>query len=209
MPHWREEYAAALAARDRREQANGALYDAYTKLADRTSALAAAPRATGPSPPTAHKVSSEAQRSIPSPITTKKQLSAEPGTHLTDLLNATRTDLSEAQRSRSELQDRLNRITTEVEKLRKKSGQDGRRISALESERVHLQLRLKDRDEELRGKAKLLEDFQDEMATLNLQLNMAEERSTRFQRENQELVDRWMARMGQEAEAMNDASKFS
>lgn len=47
------------------------------------------------------------------------------------------------------------------------------------------------------------------MATLNLQLNMAEERSTRFQRENQELVDRWMARMGQEAEAMNDASKFS
>lgn len=76
---------------------------------------------------------------------------------MTELLDATRADLSEAQRSRSELQDRLNRITTEVEKLRKKSGQDGRRISALESERVHLQLRLKDRDEELRGKAKLLE----------------------------------------------------
>ncbi|KAJ5620624.1 hypothetical protein N7510_004608 [Penicillium lagena] len=209
MPHWREEYAAALAARDRREKANSALYDAYTKLADRTSALAAPPRGTGPSSPATHKPSSDAQRSISSPITTKKQLSAEPGTPLADLLNATRTDLSEAQRSRSELQDRLNRITTEAEKLRKKSSQDSRRISALESERVHLQLRLKDRDEELRGKAKLLEDFQDEMATLNLQLNMAEERSTRFQHENQELVDRWMARMGQEAEAMNDASKFS
>jgi hypothetical protein len=47
------------------------------------------------------------------------------------------------------------------------------------------------------------------MATLNLQLNMAEEKSTRLQKENQDLVDRWMARMGQEAEAMNDASKFS
>lgn len=47
------------------------------------------------------------------------------------------------------------------------------------------------------------------MATLNLQLNMAEERSTRLQKENQDLVDRWMARMGQEAEAMNEASKFS
>jgi hypothetical protein len=38
---------------------------------------------------------------------------------------------------------------------------------------------------------------------------MAEERSSRLQRENQELIDRWMARMGREAEAMNDASKFS
>jgi hypothetical protein len=47
------------------------------------------------------------------------------------------------------------------------------------------------------------------LATLNLQLNMAEDKSNRLQRENQELVDRWMARMGKEAEAMNDASKFS
>lgn len=95
---------------------------------------------------------------------------------------------------------------------------------------MQLQLRLKDRDEELRGKAKLLDvgykalivwlyvhatdsfapqDFQDELASLNLQLNMAEEQSNRLQRENQELVDRWMARMGKEAEAMNEASKYS
>jgi hypothetical protein len=47
------------------------------------------------------------------------------------------------------------------------------------------------------------------MATLNLQLNMAEDRSTRLQKENQDLVDRWMARMGLEADAMNKASKFS
>lgn len=53
------------------------------------------------------------------------------------------------------------------------------------------------------------QDFQDELASLNLQLNMAEEQSNRLQRENQELVDRWMARMGKEAEAMNEASKYS
>lgn len=161
----------------------------------------------------------------------KNQPATETGLSPTDLLNATRADLSEAQRARSELQERLNRVSTEVEKLRKKSTQDARRVSALENERARLQLGLKDRDEELRGKAKLLEvggrhgllwlaterftevwpiqDFQDEMATLNLQLNMAEERSTRFQRENQELVDRWMARMGKEVDAMNDASEYS
>jgi hypothetical protein len=38
---------------------------------------------------------------------------------------------------------------------------------------------------------------------------MAEERSNRLQKENQELVDRWMARMGKEADAMNDAYQFS
>lgn len=43
---------------------------------------------------------------------------------------------------------------------------------------------------------------------MNLQLNMAEDRSNRLQKENQELIDRWMARMGQEADAMNEASKF-
>jgi hypothetical protein len=47
------------------------------------------------------------------------------------------------------------------------------------------------------------------MLSLNLQLNMAEQRSKRLQAENKELIDRWMARMGQEAEALNDASLFS
>lgn len=49
----------------------------------------------------------------------------------------------------------------------------------------------------------------DETVSLTLQLNMAEERSRKLERENQELVDRWMARMGQEADAMNNASRFS
>lgn len=53
------------------------------------------------------------------------------------------------------------------------------------------------------------QDFQDEIAALNLQVNMAEQKATKLERENKELVERWMARMGQEADAMNDASKFS
>lgn len=47
------------------------------------------------------------------------------------------------------------------------------------------------------------------MVSLTLQLNMAEEQSRKLRQENKELVDRWMARMGQEADAMNDKSKFS
>ncbi|KAJ5939156.1 hypothetical protein N7466_002290 [Penicillium verhagenii] len=201
MAHWREEYLAALAVRDQREKANVALYDAYTRLADRTATLKS-PIATAASPAVDQNSSAprESHRSASS---------GAPGLSPAELLDTARADLSEAQRFRSELQDKFNRVTTEVEKLRKRNSQDARRINSLESERLHLSSRLKDRDEELRGKAKLLEDFQDEMATLNLQLNMADQKSNKLQHENQELVDRWMARMGQEADAMNDASKFS
>ncbi|EAW17588.1 ATG16 family protein [Aspergillus fischeri NRRL 181] len=199
MAHWRNEYSAALAARDRREKANIALYNAYTQLADRTSRIASA-GAQG-----AQYLTGAGDKHTAIPAAGKSLA----GPSVTDILAATRADLSEAQRARSELQARLTELSTELEKLRKRSTQDGRRIHALESEVTHLQMRVKDRDAELKGKAKLLEDFQDELATLNLQLNMAEERSSRLQRENQELIDRWMARIGREAEAMNDASKFS
>ncbi|RDW62977.1 ATG16 family protein [Aspergillus mulundensis] len=200
MAHWREEYAAALATRDRREKANVVIYNAYTQLADRTASAVVT-----------SNTQSAAQRSTPStPIADpRQQPSPASGPFPQDILSATRADLAEAQRSRSELQERLARATTELERLRKRNNQDGRRIYSMEGEITHLQLRLKDRDEELREKAKLLEGFQDEIATFELQLNMAEERSNRLQKENQELVDRWMARMGKEADAMNDAYKFS
>ena len=55
----------------------------------------------------------------------------------------------------------------------------------------------------------LLQDVHDENLSLTLQLNMAEERSQNLQKENKELVDRWMARMGKEAEDMNKTSKYS
>ncbi|KAL4796022.1 autophagy-related protein 16 [Aspergillus venezuelensis] len=202
MPHWTEEYTAALAARDRREKANIAIYNAYTQLADRT----ASSRANAPGSDLRY-----AQRSTPAtPITdSQKEPSSASRPSPQDVLASTRADLAEAQKSRTELQERLARATTDLERLRKRNTSDGKRMNAMENEITHLQLRLKDREEELRGKAKLLEDFQDEMATLNLQLNMAEERTDRLQKENKELVDRWMARMGKEADAMNDASKFS
>ncbi|GMF77870.1 unnamed protein product [Aspergillus oryzae] len=152
-----------------------------TQLADRTGRIATAVKSAQSSTPT------ESHNEIPQSLVPdhKKQAVVSSELSLQDALAAACTDLSEAQRSRSELQDRLTRTTAELEKLRKRSSQDSRRIGVLEKEAAQLQLRLKDRDEELKGKAKLLD------------------------KENQELVDRWMARMGKEAEAMNKASRFS
>lgn len=68
--------------------------------------------------------------------------------------------------------------------------------------------KLRDRDDELRAKSKLAESAQDEMVALGLQLNMVEQNSTKLERENKELVERWMKRMGEEAERVNQESKW-
>lgn len=47
-----------------------------------------------------------------------------------------------------------------------------------------------------------------ETVALTIQLNVMEEQNAKLKVENRELVDRWMARMAREAEAMNDASDF-
>ena len=49
--------------------------------------------------------------------------------------------------------------------------------------------------------------MQDELIALNLQLNVVEQQKMKIQAENKELIDRWMKRMGQEAEAMNLANE--
>ena len=137
-----------------------------------------------------------------------------------------RHDLSEAQKSKGVMQSRLDDISVELQTLKLQAQYDIRRIKELSSEKATLSIRMKDQDEELRGKAKLLEvmqprqmisstsfakhrqDVHDENLSLTLQLNMAEERSQRLLTENKDLVDRWMKRMGKEAEDMNKASKF-
>jgi len=120
-----------------------------------------------------------------------------------------RDDLGEAQRSREDLQTRLKAASAKLEIFRLESTTETKRSHGLALEKATLARKLKDREEELRGKAKLLEDVHDETVSLTLQLNMAEEQNKQLRKDNEELVDRWMRKVGEEATAMNKASNFS
>ncbi|KAI9887827.1 MAG: hypothetical protein M1823_000349 [Watsoniomyces obsoletus] len=205
---WQVEYLAALKARDDREKANYDLLESYAKLADRTARLAETrrhpPSSPEPGPPP----------KSPRPGSTRKTTGLQdkastPVPSTDDDITQLKSNLSEAQRSKAELQSRLKTCTEELEKLKKNYQETWSRTQELSTERTALATRLRDKEEELRGKAKLLEDVQDEVISLNIQLNIAEKRAEDLQKENRELVDRWMERMGQEADAMNDASKFT
>ncbi|KAI4151279.1 MAG: hypothetical protein L6R39_002076 [Caloplaca ligustica] len=170
----------------------------YTTLADRTAALEKRAKTNDSSAP---------ESPLQSPKGASGQ-SARHGISDTEALTRTRTDLSEAQRSRGIIQSELQNVSSELQQLKLQSAVDTKRLHELASDKASLALKLKDRDEELKGKAKLLEDVHDETVSLTLQLNMAEDQARKLRKENEDLVARWMARMGKEADAMNEASKF-
>ncbi|KAI9733202.1 MAG: hypothetical protein M1818_007320 [Claussenomyces sp. TS43310] len=190
---WREEYLHVLKEADSRAKKDYELIDAYTTLTDRTAALEAEKAAI---------------TSTSTATTTGARLSSQSPSNA-DGISQLRSDLAEALRSKGQLQSRLKVAEEEIQRSRLKIKSDAKLIKELSTERILLNTKVRDRDEELKGKAKLLEDVQDEMLSLNLQLNMVEQRSKKLQKENKDLIDRWMIRMGEEAEAMNKASKFS
>ncbi|KAL1897100.1 autophagy protein 16, interacts with Atg12p-Atg5p [Sporothrix stenoceras] len=192
MPNWRDEYMSSIEAADATDPANSLLIAACATLQDQVAALQAENELLRSSPGTAAPTSERRDDGDTGPGTPDAQL---------------RVDLAEALRSQGKFQSRLKAAEEELETLRTKTKSDARSIRSMTAERNALQIKVRDRDEELRGKSKLVEDVQDELIALNLQLNIAEQQRDKIKKENKDLVDRWMRRMGQEAEAMNLANE--
>lgn len=68
-----------------------------------------------------------------------------------------RSDLAEALRSNGTLQSRVKAAEAELVQLRAKTRKDTKTIEDLTKERAVLSQKVRDRDEELRGKARFLE----------------------------------------------------
>ena len=126
-----------------------------------------------------------------------------------DNITQLRRDFAKSQQDRADLRSQLETTKKEVETLTAKTNIDSKNLTRLSSNVTLLTTKIKDREEELRGKAKLLVNVQDENATLNLELHQADEEVKRIKKENKDLVDRWVVRMGKEADKMNEDSKFT
>lgn len=187
-------------------------------MADRISALEAEKAALQSRPPTAS--------------TSKNPVPARPGDVSSGDAGIAqlRLDLTESLRAKGVTESRLRTADEELGRLRAKTKEDARAVKDLTADRTALTFRVKDREHELKEKRKLLEvpsaprdhaapllcaplltlgpqQVQDEHIALNLQLSMVERERDRVKKENKELVDRWMKRMGQEADAMNLANE--
>ncbi|KAI0844934.1 autophagy protein 16 [Daldinia vernicosa] len=192
MTDWRSEYLTSLQEAERNNPVNKDLVEACSQLADRIAALEA------------EKVVWRISTNIPttSPgkgIATTTTTDGGADQNVAQL----RLDLAEALRSKGQLQSRLKAAEDELQKLRSKAKVDTKRINDLTAERNALTAKLKDRNEELAGKNKMLKDIQDENLTLNIQLDVTEQKAAKIAADNKDLIKRWMDRMKHEADAMN------
>ena len=172
-----------------------------TKLADRTASLSARPTAP-PAPLSPHP--STGKERADTPAKNRPPSSQEDP----DSLQRLRTDLSSTQKARLALQTQVSTLTTTLSDLQLQQNTTRTQLSTLQRQKADLERKLKDREEEIRMKAKLVERAQDEQVAQALQLNMAEERAGKLERENAELVERWMKRVGEEAERVNRDSRW-
>lgn len=85
-----------------------------------------------------------------------------------DPLLAATQDLAAAQKSREDLSNKLEQALVKLDRLTRKLNAETQRAADLAVERTQLQIRLKDRDEELRGKAKLLDVSSDIILVLGI-----------------------------------------
>ena len=98
-----------------------------------------------------------ADRSVNAQVISTPSDSASLGTHGTSNVVQMQVDLMEAQKARGDLSKRLTDVNEELQRLQVTSKDEGRRIAQLNSEKNALAIRLRDRDEELRTKKKLLD----------------------------------------------------
>ena len=228
MPGWRDEYLAGIREAEQQSAVNRPLVDACllpnsyitenafltnrddlagSQLADRVAALEAEKAAL-----------LLQQQAVPSPIPEwgasknsggKNTASEPPDTNAAENLVVARLrlDLAEALRARGQSQTRLQAAEAELALLRVKTDSDSKAIRELTADRKVLSRKLRDREEELRAKNKLVADVQDELTVLNMELGMVEKRRAEKEAENKQLVERFMKRVGQEAEAMNIANE--
>ena len=178
-----------------------------TKLADRTASLEA--RDVAPLPPTPASPVPSTSKPIErasTPTRSKAATSSEAEASPIDTLTRLRNDLATTQKARATLQSQLTDLTSALTTLQSQHKTSTTQVAQLTRQKTDMERRLRDRDEELRGQKKLAEDAQDEMVALGLQLNVSEAKAEKLKTENEELVRRWVERMGEEVERVNRGS---
>lgn len=119
----------------------------------------------------------------------------------------TRADLAHTLTQKTHLESRLRATTHDRDRLLSISKTQQQSLAALTAERDTLARKVRDQASELRGKKELLQQVQDEMLALEMELNASNAARAKLNKENKDLVERWMVRVAGEANAMNSRNE--
>ena len=117
-----------------------------------------------------HAATSNTTGDSRTPSTSKTSQSQEP-----DILSGLRTDLASAQATRTTLNNELASLNTTLTSLQASLTRTSTTANSLARDKASLERKLRDRDEELREKRKMLEGVLDEVVALTMQVNLLEQ----------------------------------
>ncbi|KAI9313093.1 WD40-repeat-containing domain protein [Dichotomocladium elegans] len=120
-------------------------------------------------------------------------------------LNEERADMYKIQSANAqrlvEMNDKI-RVAEQTEK------QHIEEIKELSSKIKHLSAKVELQIEQLREKDVTIQILQDELAAIQLEIVSIEQRNKKLEGENAQLLQRWLEKMNQEADKMNEATEF-
>lgn len=102
----------------------------------------------------------------------------------------------------------LNQMTISNEKLEVKQKQLDQKNSQLEAKIKSLNNKISNLNLEIKEKNKSIEIINDENLINQIQNNVLNDKIAKLTEENTQLIDRWMKKVSQDAEKLNDANQF-
>ncbi|CAG8566702.1 3551_t:CDS:10 [Ambispora gerdemannii] len=206
--NWQHDLLVKLLVRDRREKAFTDFVESYNslvqklgKFADQTGALESTARSLREENANLSK-EVETLRDQGSPLNQKRTAELEQQIYE---LKEERANLYKTQGQNAQRLVDLNDVLRKSEDTTKKNNEE---IQQLTEANTGLLKKVESHTNSLREKDGTIQILQDELATLQLELVKTEERMKDLEKENSQLLQRWLKKMNDEVEKMNEANLF-
>ncbi|CAG8739756.1 30093_t:CDS:10 [Gigaspora margarita] len=206
--NWQGDLVVKLLLRDRREKAFKDFVESYNSLVQKLGKFADRNAELELSEKSATEKSANLSREIEilkeqgSPINQKRTAELE---QQIQSLKEERAELYKTQGTNAQRLLDVNDMLRNHEETAKKNKEEIQRLSEANqtlTNKVDLQAQV------LREKDVTIQLLQDEVATLQLELGKIDERMKDLEKENGQLLQRWLKKMNEEAERMNEANLF-
>ncbi|CAI2173670.1 16579_t:CDS:10 [Funneliformis geosporum] len=206
--NWQGDLLVKLLVRDRREKAFTDFVESYNSLVQKLGKFADRNAELEQSEKSATEKHSNLSREVEilreqgSPLNQKKTAELE---QQIQALKDERTELYKTQGKNAQRLLDLNDSLRVHEETEKRNHEEVQRLTELNqalTAKVDLQVQV------LREKDITIQLLQDELATLQLEIGKIDERMRDLERENGQLLQRWLRKMNEEAEKMNEANQF-
>lgn len=129
-------------------------------------------------------------------------------TSLESQVASLKEELAGLYRTQSQNAQRLLALSDSLRDTEDRARDEADQRKSLRADLDRTQRRCQDLEASLKEKEKMIVHLNDELQTNGLEFNQLEERNQKLVKDNKNLLQRWLDRMNQEAQQVNEANAF-